>query len=142
METASQMRFWFGSIPKSRTADTFDMTVTDSQFDLLVKMLDATALRHRVIAQNVANVNTPGYHRQEVEFEETLARQLGRGGEGSALHIVPKIVTHKGDDHPDGNNLDVDMEMGELNKNALLYSTYIQVLSNRLAMMRSAITGH
>ena len=41
----------------------------------------------------------------------------------------------------DGNNVDIDREMGALNRNALIYQTYAQVLASRLATMRSAITG-
>ena len=118
------------------------MTVTDPQIDLLVRLLDAATLRHQTIAQNVANASTPGYHRQEVEFEESLIRQLAERGTSAGWDVAPKIVTRSGDEKPDGNNVDVDLEMGNLNKNALLYSTYVQILSHKLALMRSAISGH
>lgn len=118
------------------------MTVTDSRFDLLAKLMDVAGMRHRVLAQNVANANTPGYRRLDVSFEDTFAQQVGRHQEMAALGTAPKVVqAGGGTERFDGNNVDVDIEMGRLNKNALLYSAYAQILSNRIAMMRSAITG-
>ena len=52
------------------------MTVTPSQFGILSKLLDATELRQRVISQNTANVNTPGYLRRDVAFEDA-AHKMG-----------------------------------------------------------------
>jgi flagellar basal-body rod protein FlgB len=118
------------------------MTITSSQFDLLSKMLDLASQRHRVIAQNVANVNTPGYHRLDLAFEDKIVRQLAEQEGSSPTLKDPKIVAHH--DEPerlDGNNIDIDAEMGRLSKNSLLFNAYAQILASKLAAMRSAITG-
>jgi flagellar basal-body rod protein FlgB len=117
------------------------MSVTPSQLDLLARLLDVTSLRHRVIAQNVANVNTPGYRRLEVSFEEALARQLD-GAQGEIPELSAEIVQASGGpERPDGNNVDVDAEMGRLQKNTLLFAVYSHVLTAKLSAMRAAITG-
>ena len=54
------------------------MTPSAFGIDVLSRVLDTAALRHRVIAQNVANVNTPGYRRLEVTFEDELAKDWPR----------------------------------------------------------------
>jgi flagellar basal-body rod protein FlgB len=110
-----------------------------AQTDLLKSLLDAANLRHRVIAQNIANVNTPGYHRLEVRFEDELARSLKAGG----VRPRPQIAEAEGDGYErvDGNNVDIDDEMGRLSKNALLFNAYSQLLANKVGQMRSAITG-
>src|SRR5262245_47847474 len=106
------------------------MSVTPSQVDLLAQLLDVAALRHRVIAQNVANVNTPGYRRRDVSFEDALARQLSRPGGGQLNEIKPQIIQAvSGYERQDGNNVDVDAEMGRLQKNTMLFSVYSQVLA-------------
>lgn len=118
------------------------MTITGSQFDLLSKMLDLASLRHRVIAQNVANVNTPGYHRLDLAFEDKIARQLAQQEGPTPARTEPRIMEHT--DEPerlDGNNVDIDAEMGRLSKNSLLFNAYAQILASKLAAMRSAITG-
>lgn len=115
------------------------MTPSSYGIDTLSRVLDASALRHKVIAQNVANVNTPGYRRLAVEFEDQLAKAIG-GPDGGA-GVRPKVVEVDGPERVDGNNVDLDREMGDLTKNGLLYQAAAQILASRMASMRSAITG-
>ena len=117
------------------------MSVTPSQLGLISKVLDATALRQRVIGQNVANVNTPGYERSEVVFEEQLNQLLEtERPENGALQ--PTVLKTEGlTKRSDGNNVDIDIEMGQLTKNGALFETYTQILAAQLGTLRSAITG-
>ena len=117
------------------------MTVIPSQFGLLSQLLDATALRHQVIAQNVANVNTPGYRRLDVSFEAALSGQAGGQSEASEIAALRVIEGGGGAERPDGNNVDIDAEMGRLNKNTLVYTAASQILAGKIAAMRTAITG-
>ena len=117
------------------------MSVTPAQFELLHQLLDAAGLRQKTLGQNIANVNTPGYKRLDIAFEEQLARQLIRSNE-LPVGLDPKVIHTQGlAERADGNNVDIDMEMGQLSKNSLLYQTYAQILTSKLSMMRSAITG-
>jgi flagellar basal-body rod protein FlgB len=118
------------------------MTASMSDVALLGRVLDASSLRHRVISQNIANVNTPGYRRQEVAFEEALAGHLRDGDARGALAVRPQVVTSQSSaQRTDGNGVTLEQEMTDLNKNALLHNAAAQILSTRLAMLRSAITG-
>ena len=117
------------------------MDVTPSQFGVLRQMMSAAQMRHQVISHNLANVNTPGYHRHDVEFEEHLTRLLQTGDLTSSLD-APRVVEVEGlPERADGNNVDVDQEIGQLNKNSLLYQTWTQILASKVSMMRSAIEG-
>ncbi len=112
------------------------------QADLLSQLLRASEVRHQVISQNLANVNTASYKRKTVHFEDQLAQQLQRGSTLSAASIQPEIVTERGlPERADGNNVDIDMEIGELQRNGLLYQTYTQVLASQFGAMRRAISG-
>jgi len=123
-------------------SDTSSMTVNPSQVDMLSRLLDAAALRQRVLGQNVANVNTPGYHRQDVAFEEELANELKRHHQVDAHKIQLTVHEPTGlKERADGNNVDIDQEMGQLAKNTLLYRTYTDLLGSKIRMLRSAITG-
>lgn len=116
--------------------------VQADQADLLARLLDVASFRHRTIAQNVANVNSPGYRQLDVSFEDMIAQHLERGDIAGAMQVREQVVEGTGGtERADGNNVDIDMEMGRLNKNTLLYKTYAQILGARLAMMRSAISG-
>jgi flagellar basal-body rod protein FlgB len=110
--------------------------------ELLARLLDVASLRHRVIAQNVANVNTPGYHQLDVDFEDAFARALSDGDPAAVLRARPEVVENTtGPERADGNNVDIDFEVARLNKNTLLYRTFAQILASNVATQRSAITG-
>lgn len=105
-------------------------------------MVDVTVLRHKVLSQNVANVNTPGYHKLDVSFDQTLDRHLRDHGEQGLQALQPQIVEDTtSPERLDGNNVDIDSEMMRLNKNTLLNNTYLQIVATKTAMMRRAING-
>jgi flagellar basal-body rod protein FlgB len=117
------------------------MDTTLSLTDLLPRLVEATNLRHRVLAMNIANVNTPGYHRLDVEFEGSLQKQMSQSS-GQSSEAQPRVVEGGGGlTRADGNNVDIDREMGRLTKNALLHSFYSQLQSGNMARMRNAIIG-
>jgi flagellar basal-body rod protein FlgB len=115
------------------------METNVSGLGVLAQLLDAAALRHRVIAQNVANVNTPGYRRRAVEFEADLAKALT--APGGTAHVRPKVVIEDGPERVDGNTVDIDREMNTLGKNALLYQAAATIMQSRVASLRAAISG-
>ncbi len=121
------------------------MNPTSSNFDLMARLLDVASLRHKVIAQNVANVNTPGYHALDLSFEDSFARRGSpRIGESAAAGtlVQPAIVEGVGGaERADGNNVDIDVEMAQLEKNTLIYRTFMQLLASDIATRRTAITG-
>lgn len=115
------------------------LSSTELTSQSLSHLLDATAVRHRVLAGNVANSETPGYVRQDVPFEAALSDAINTG---DFTGFDPKIETDKTRPvRADGNNVQLDEELAELNKNALLHQTALQILQNRMAMERTVITG-
>jgi flagellar basal-body rod protein FlgB len=130
----------FCLIRTTRLVDTIGMALTTERIELMTRLLDVAALRQDVIAHNVANVNTPGYSTLEVSFEEALHQAMKSGNLGQAK---PEIVPGTGGmEREDGNNVDVDLEMARLQKNAHFFKIYSQMLANELSQFRSAITGH
>lgn len=105
-------------------------------------MLDVAALRHQVIANNIANINTPGFRQLSVSFEDALDKALTKGNMAEIQRVGPKIVEGLGGaTRLDGNNVDVDLEMGDLAKNTLFFRTINQALANQLGILRIAISG-
>lgn len=118
------------------------MSVIPAQLDMLNGLLHVSEARHRVISQNIANVNTPRYRRLDVSFEEAVRGILAAESAGVVPGIEPEVREVEGlAARADGNNVDIDQEMAALSKNSLLYQTITQVLASRLGTMRSAITG-
>jgi flagellar basal-body rod protein FlgB len=127
------------------SADADDMQSLNPQFDLLGRLINATEVRHRVISNNIANVNTPNYQRMDIEFEQQLAKEMSKpadSGGNSSIHARPEMILTPGlKARADGNNVDIDREIGQLNKNAMMQQTYVQLLSTYLEQMKLAIQG-
>lgn len=100
--------------------------------------LAASSLRQRVLAHNIANVGTPGFKRSRVEFERQLAEAVQERREVTALEpVVVRETNSTG--RPDGNNVDIELEMTQLAENQVLYSALTRQLSDHFARLRSVI---
>lgn len=110
----------------------------------LAKCLDGIGLRHRVLADNIANVETPGFRRSDVSFEEQLRGALDEGDSQTAIRRVKSIEPQVQLDEtspvgPNGNNVSIDKEMAELTKNDLRYQTLVQLMTLKASMIKTAI---
>lgn len=120
------------------------ITGMDSSTNLLEKMMNVSATKHKVIANNIANVNTPGYKRMEVSFEDQLSRAIQDIPVAKLTTLQPKIVVSKdkegsGNIRNDGNNVNIDSEVTSLLKNTGIYNVYTQLLGKKMEMVKSAI---
>ena len=117
----------------------------DKSATLLEKMLDVSSVKHKVIANNIANVNTPGYKKMDVSFADQLEKALNKDSMNKFDTLQPKIVISKEDSSEtvrnDGNNVDMDKEVSSLVKNTLTYSIYTQLLAKKYEGIKSAIEG-
>jgi flagellar basal-body rod protein FlgB len=117
------------------------MKVSGAGIEILTQVMNSASLRHRVISQNIANVNTPGYHRLEVQFEDEMARALTHSGGGPPPIVKPQVVVSDGPERVDGNTVDIDQEMSDLTRNALLFEAAAQIVTLRISAYRAAIAG-
>jgi flagellar basal-body rod protein FlgB len=117
------------------------MALIDS--DALLGLLDAATRNHSVIANNLANLNTPGYRTQRLSFARELERLLDRNGRlRPGAEIQTEIYRPMfRDASPDGNDVLLEREMGQLNKNMMRVRLYLSVLNSRIRRLRSAIEG-
>ena len=111
------------------------------------KLLDGVALRQEAIAANIANAETPGYHRLDLapNFAEQLksslaAGDLGRGGEFPTPTLA--VDTHTRSLRPDGNNVEIEKELLDMNKNSVEHEFLSQVITYNIKQLKMAITGH
>ncbi|OOP57650.1 MAG: flagellar basal-body rod protein FlgB [Candidatus Brocadia carolinensis] len=119
------------------------ITGSDKSIDMLEKMLDVSAIKHKVIANNIANINTPGYKRMEVSFADQLEKVIKNTSMNKFDTLQPKVVIAEKDRNEtvrnDGNNVDMDKEISSLLKNTLSYNTYSQLLAKKMELVKSAI---
>lgn len=118
------------------------------------KALDGSALKHTVISNNLANVNTPGFKKSEVSFQAALEESLRPGAELKRtrdLHLPAAInvedsriiqirQVQETTLRNDGNNVDMDMELAALAENNLYFNSLAQLLSSQLSLLRQSIS--
>ena len=116
------------------------MSKTANIMDFLEAGLAAESLRQKAIANNVANLETPGYRSINVKFKELLAKALDSPGpvdlsEIEALIYQPKQTPVKSN----GNDVSLEAEVGKMVKNSLLHTTYIRLINKKYRQMELAI---
>ena len=110
--------------------------------------MSGLAARQKTIANNVANVDTPGFKASQVNFESLLNKAVSRTRPGtpvnqSALDSSMRATTLEDatSSRADGNNVDIDQQMEMLSEANLNYSALTQVMSTRLGILRGVIKG-
>lgn len=123
-----------------------DVLAQDVTFAALAKSMEAQSLRQTLIAQNIANVNTPNYKRRDIsDFSSELLDALSEAGSrtervGQVQDLVAReVVAEELFYRADQGGVDVDREMAELAKTSLLSATYSQLLQKRIGQYRMVI---
>ena len=96
----------------------------------------------RAIATNVANLDTPGYRRLEVQFRQALAEAMRSGRPEDLARFRPELVrpmTTPVDGR--GNDVNLDMEVGEMVRNGAMYKTYMRLMAKLYRQMEMAMEG-
>jgi flagellar basal-body rod protein FlgB len=115
----------------------------------LERVLDRSALRHQVIAANLANVDTPGYRTRDLrpfagEIEQAMASADTEFGAESVSEPSITPVAHEVSgllERPDGNNVSVERESLLLAQNQLRFQVAVQFLKAEFHRLSSAING-
>jgi len=116
--------------------------VFDPTSRLLSQMIQGTGLRHRILAGNLANAETPGYQAQDVTFSAALDEaNRPEPADGPAGLQVETTVGYdiEAPTRRDGSTVDLDRQMVKLAQNTQWHNAMLQMLAGRFAMMKSAI---
>ena len=115
--------------------------------NVIGKAADASWLRNDILANNIANVDTPGYKRQDVNFESQLRRALGNSTyqtvDSKVAHVTstelePRVYTDSANFsyRLDGNNVDIDTENVELASNQIKYNGLINSMNQEFTNLK------
>lgn len=124
--------------------------------NLLRCAMDGSSLQNAVISNNIANVNTPGYKKLSVAFQDELAKHINQtdnkialkstntknfsGREDSVRQVIDSNKINNTKLRNDGNNVDIDMELAALAENNLYFNSLAQLLSSQLSLLRTSVT--
>ena len=122
---------------------------------VLKKGMDFQSARNLMISTNVSNMETPDFKAHDINFEKQLQEYIKSGDQlqmksTHSKHFGPSNEGLKTmDPQPfeltdpsksNGNNVNVDKEMGKLAENQILYTAFIQLMMKRGSTVRSAVT--
>jgi flagellar basal-body rod protein FlgB len=110
---------------------------TFDSLGLLRGYLKATTDREQLIASNMANVDTPGYHTKDVDFQAAM-RHAMQQGQGPDLEPASTEVLDL-PERPDGNNVNIDRESMMMSQTQLQYQLAVQLVKSQFHTLYSAI---
>jgi flagellar basal-body rod protein FlgB len=114
----------------------------DESIQLLKTIMDGCTTRHRVLANNLANAETPMFKRQDINFKSALEEAINSKDKTELQKASFEI--HTDTESPaaaNGNNVSTQDELALILQNSLLYNTATTALSSKLSRLRQAIKG-
>jgi len=129
------------------------MNLFPQSFQSLEQALSTASLRQRVHSANIANVDTPNYKSKQVSFQTTLDNTISSQNLASFKTNTKHVAFSTESGHsfaqikenystklnPNGNNVDMDVEMAELAKNQLWYNAVTERVNGKFNSLRSVI---
>ena len=113
---------------------------TNNIIGIIEAGIKAEGLRQRTIANNVANLETPGYRSLNVKFEKLLAKALDSPGGVSVDEIDAEAYqANETPLKPNGNDVSLEAEVGKMVKNSLKHKAYVRLLSKMYRQIETAI---
>jgi flagellar basal-body rod protein FlgB len=110
---------------------------TTPLMQLLQGYLKVTTDRQQLVASNMANVDTPGYHTKDINFQVAMERAMD---EGNGVSLMPASQDVENlPERPDGNNVNVDRESLVLAQTQLQYQMGVQLIKAEFHRLLTAI---
>lgn len=108
--------------------------------DKILRYMDVTSFREKLVVGNIANIDTPGYQTQDINFSAALERANQSYG---ATPLPPQVIEPQGlIQRPDGNNVSLDREALILSAVQLQYRTAIALLRQEFSRIQMAINAN
>lgn len=126
----------------------FDRLMNQSSAPVLEKMLQFTAARHKLIAENVANLSTPNYRQKDLsleKFQQMLSDRIQKrdnaGPGATSFDDITAAIEEpdRGMLFHDGSNRSMEQLMSDQAKNALMHNAVIELLRKQYATMEMAL---
>jgi flagellar basal-body rod protein FlgB len=117
-------------------AEEWAMADATESIGILQFALDSVTAQQQTIANNISNVDTPGFQADQVTFESSLADALANGGQASAQSVPEGLSSGS-----NGNNVSLSTEMTLMQENDLENQTVVNALDDQFAVLSDAITG-
>jgi flagellar basal-body rod protein FlgB len=115
------------------------VTLFDNTQLALHRAISGAAMRQEVLANNIANAETPGFRRSDVDFHSALAQAM-KTGDATAIESTSFTPQQEAQVmRADGNGVDIDVESANMAKNGLEYDALIAVSKARVMIFKTAM---
>ena len=112
----------------------------DITMNAIRSALSGLSARQRAIADNVANINTPGFRAGRVEFESALADAVAAGDlDGGPARVAPTVARSLEPTRTDGNNVNLDTETLLNVDTGLRYSLMLRAADHEFGVLRASL---
>jgi flagellar basal-body rod protein FlgB len=101
--------------------------------------LEVRSVRSELLAENVANADTPGYLSRDVRFDDALSSVLG-GAQPDAQTLADSVSVAQ-NLQANGNNEDVNQQLAKVSENALQYAATLKLYSDSSGRLKAASSG-
>ena len=114
-----------------------------SQLDNMQRALDRTTQRNALLTQNLANVNTPGYKRKDIDFDIVLDGALAQSQRNikQMQEQQAQMLSDQTSLRADGNNVDMEKEVASISETQLRYQALTELASNYFSQISNVIKG-
>jgi flagellar basal-body rod protein FlgB len=113
------------------------MSLLDTTQLSLEAAMRGSMLRQTLLTNNLANADTPGYQREDVNFQSTLANAMQAGQSPSSVTVTPS--TQSGVVGADGNGVSGEQDSADLAENGLLYENLTAIAAQRESILKTAM---
>jgi flagellar basal-body rod protein FlgB len=113
------------------------MSLIDPTQSALEAAMRGSMLRQTLLTNNLANADTPGYQRQDVNFQGALSNAMAAGQSAEAVNFTP--YTQNQVLSADGNGVNAEQEQAYLSENGLLYENLTEVATAREQILKTAM---
>jgi flagellar basal-body rod protein FlgB len=105
--------------------------------DVLQGYLKVITDRQQLVVSNMANLDTPGYHTKDIDFQSAMRHVMSTDGEGQ---LEPASFELQGlPERPDGNNVSIDRESLMLSQTQLQFQLGVQLIKSQFGQILTAI---
>ncbi|MBE3569964.1 MAG: flagellar basal body rod protein FlgB [Bacillales bacterium] len=128
------------------------MDIFTSSISMLEQALNYSALKQKVIANNIANVDTPNYKSRDVSFQKLLESSLSNQLTAyrtdrrhfpfqNENHLSSAMINRPSSYNENGNSVDMDKEMSDLASNQIYYNAITELISGKFSSLNTVIRG-
>lgn len=105
---------------------------------ILHRIIDICAYRQKILASNIANVDTPNYKAKDIDFREELIKATEIKNWNNNYKV---IETHTTMPNRDGNTVNLEVEMTKMTETLLTHNTAIQLLNKIGSLYKEILKG-